>query len=218
MSSIKGMDYNHDELYPNTKTVSSSQLLSYEESPNDFYMEYVIGVRRPTSMPMQIGKVFSAMFANRKRKFTKELADLRPTRIAMQLIEGLKQFPNLPSKMCEVALKCSFKGWKFRATLDGLVIKQETIIENKTGMVEWTQQRADTSDQITFQNWCYWKKYKKMADKTLVYWLNTKSNPRQLVYRFETTRTLEQVMEFEKRVEVVISNLEAGNFTQALYR
>lgn len=217
MSSIKGMDYNHDELYPHTKMLSSSQLITYEDDPRVFYMEYVLGVRRPTSMPMQIGKIFSAMFANRKRKFTKELAELRPKRIAMQLIEGLEQFPNLPSNMCEVALKCKFKGWEFRATLDGLVIKQETIIENKTGQVEWTQKRADTSDQITFQNWCYWKKHKKMAKKTLVYWLNTKASYRQLVYRFETTRTLEQVIEFEKRVEVVISNLEAGNFTQALY-
>jgi len=42
--------------------LSSSQVLTYEKEPQQFYVEYVLGVRRKTSQPMFVGKVFFSRF------------------------------------------------------------------------------------------------------------------------------------------------------------
>ena len=219
----KGMDYNFAELYPNTKMLSSSQVITYEKDPKQFYLEYVLGVRRKASQPMFVGKVFSAGFADRKFDWRKSLDSwnngkgVAPKRLYDLMENALKAMPLLPKKDCEYPLKCKFMGWEFRASLDGIVPADKIIIENKTGQVPWTQYRADESDQITFQNWCYWKKNGELSSKTILYWVSTGANSRQLIMTFNTKRTLTQLREFEKRIEAVVGGINAENFTNAIY-
>ena len=203
-------DYKFESIYPNKKVLSSSQFLSYERDPRQFFIEYVLGARRKPSKPMMIGLAFSELYADRNFDVASYLAENKiPRRIISLLRNAVVRFPIC--KDCEYELIGDFKGWKFRATLDGFA--EPDIIENKTGQTEWTQERADTNDQITFQAWAYWKKYGVPPRKIMLNWVNTSASSKQMIVSYQTHRSIKQLKEFEKRVEIVIENIEGGNFT-----
>lgn len=209
----KGLDYDRESLYPNHKTLSSSQVLSYLENPNQFFMENVLGVLRPTSQAMYIGKVFSAAYADRKFNWRKALkewdggAGVRPYRLYQVFDAALDAFPVLPKRSCEYALKCKYRGWTFRATLDGYY-DGRVDIENKTGSAEWTQSLVDVSMQVTFQYWVKWKKDGKLFDYCQFNWLDLRASATKLIHTFETHRTIEQLEEFQKLVDAAIDGIE----------
>ena len=219
LKKVKGWDYNHAELYPNKKMLSSSQVLLYDESSERFFTEYVMGIRRPTSNAMHIGKVFSAMYADRKFKWKEALQafdnnkGIRPYRIYGTLEEAIKLFPIIPKRECEYPLKCKYRGWTFRATLDGFANKKVDI-ENKTGGATrewrngWVQQRVDESKQITFQYWVKWKRDGVVFDSCILNWVDLRANTTQIVQTFETARFIDDLLEFEELVDKVIDGIE----------
>lgn len=210
-------EYDYLSLYPYTKRISSSQFLSYEKDPAKFYLENVLGVRRESTPAMKLGSIFSASYADRTFDFKTLLEHLG---YKFSLIETfgniLKRFPVLKGGHPEYPMIAEFNGWEFRASLDDYVEDTLTIVENKTGKVPWTQERANHDDQMTFQNWCHWKKKGIVARKTLLNWWNTGSKTPDLK-SFKTSRSLANLRQFEKRVENVIKNIEAGNFTNPIY-
>ncbi len=213
MKKNKLPEYNFKELYPNKKMLSSSQMLNYEEDVKKFYLEYCLGAKQESSTAMKVGSIFSALYENRDFDFISALAEIKAIRRYADLFERvIKVFPIVPA---EIPLKCKYKKWTFRATLDGL--SGETIIENKTGQIEWTQERADFSDQITFQSWVYWKKYNKVPKVTLLNWIDLRARARINPVCFKTYRKARQLKVFEQRVDRVIENIEAGNFTRNIY-
>lgn len=210
----KGLDYDHDSIYPNKKELSSSQVIGYYDDPANFHREYVIGIRRPTSKPMHIGKVFSAMYADRKFDWITALRDggITNKRIYQVLGDVIDRFPVIPKKECEYPLRCSYRGWRFRATLDGYPLKRIDV-ENKTGTTEWTQQRADESVQVTFQYWVKWKKDKCLFDYCQLNWVDLRAKSNQFIKTFITERTVDQLVEFEKRyIDSVIDGIEAEDW------
>jgi len=209
-------EYNLKELYPNTKMLSSSQVLKYAESPADFYTEYVLGVKRPPSVPMLIGSIFSALHEFRDFPAREALLQVKaPKRIGDLFEDVIRHFPVVPS---EVALIADHKGWQFRATLDGFVEEEYIIIENKTGQVEWTQERTNFSDQITFQSWCHLKKYNVLPLKILLNWVNTAPQARKTLTTYKTSRTMKNLVRFENSViDLVIDGIEAENWTKPIY-
>lgn len=208
-------EYDSQSLYPYRKALSSSQFLRYEESPELFYTEYVMGIKKPPSKPMLIGSVFSALHADRQFDFRQALADINAPKHLADLFE--REIKKLPVVPAEVPLICNYNGWELRATLDGFVEDEYTIIENKTGQTEWTQERANYSDQITFQAFCHWKKYGVIPKKIIVNWLCTKSKSNG-VRTFKTSRSIQNLKNFSKRIDVVLANIEAENWTTPIYR
>ena len=228
---VKGLSYDRDSLYPNEKELSSSQVLGYWQNPSEFFMEYELGVRRAESSPMHIGKAFSAAYTDRKWNWRKYLQGfdngkgIRPFRIYESFEIALNAFPVLKKRECEYALRCKYRGWKFRATLDGYYEKRVDI-ENKTGQVPWFKNReakleaGDTTDeryvnfvdesmQITFQYWVKWKKDKCLFDSCQLNWVDFRANATQLVHTFNTERTLLQLQEFQDTViDPVIDGIE----------
>lgn len=170
-----------------------------------------MGIKKESSQAMYIGKVFSAMYADRNFDWKKALKDggVTNARIYRALESAIAQFPVIPKRMCEYPLKCTYKGWTFRATLDGYYDKKIDI-ENKTGQTVWDQQRADDSMQITFQYWVKWKKDGKVFDECQVNWVDLRSNTSQLVNPFVTHRSIEDLIDFEVLVDKVISGIELG--------
>lgn len=215
MKTIKLPEYDFKSLYPYTKTLSSSQVLKYIESPQDFYIEYVLGVKKPPSVAMMTGSIFSALHEDRKFPAREALTQIKAIkRIADQFENVIKRFPVVPS---EVAMICKHKGWKFRATLDGYVHEQHADIENKTGQMEWTQRRVDESEQITFQSWCKWKRDGILFKKIILNWVDTRARaPKELV-TFKTSRSVKQMQQFETLVDLVVEGIEAENWTQPIY-
>lgn len=210
-------EYDIASIYPNFKCLSSSQFLTYEKDPQQFYMEYVIGVKRQSDA-MLIGSLFSACYENRninpvpllsmRLHCKKDFIDL--------FIAVLKSFPVQRGGHPEYPLKCEFMGWEFRATLDDYIEDTMTNIENKTGKVLWDKDRVNFSDQITFQSWVHWKAKGVPFRRIILNWWNTGKKTRD-VRTFKTSRSLKNLKEFEKRVENVIKNLEAKNFTNPIY-
>ncbi len=209
------LGYDFESLYPNHKVLSSSQFLLYEEDPQRFYIEYVLGARRKASKAMMIGSIFSALHEDRKFNFREELLKIKaPKRIGDLFDDVIKKFPIIPA---EIALKCKVGKWSLRATLDGFLEDYSTIVENKTGQVDWTQERADFSDQVTFQAFVHWKKYGELPKKIILNWVSTNPRSTQKIITFKTSRSVRTMKVFEQRVDRVIENIEAGNFTRNFY-
>jgi hypothetical protein len=214
---IKGMDYDRKGLYPEGKMLSSSQLLAYIESPSDFYIENNLGVRRRTSSAMQNGKVFSALYADRKLPIRKTCVDMgvRPARIIDLFERVIPRIPDIGLKKAEYALKHKVNGWIIRATLDGFPMVDH-IIENKTGVMPWTQYRADTAPQVTLQSWLHWLKFKSIPTVYL-FWLDTSARPEKEYQTFRTKRSVTQLRNFHKLVVTALENLDNENFSNPIY-
>lgn len=210
---VKGLEYDRASLYPNTKEFSSSQILSYLENPNQFFLENVLGVLRAETQAMFFGKVFSATYRDRKFKWLQAFKNfdngkgIRPYRLYQVFEQGIAAFPVIPKKQCEYPLRCKYRGYSFRATLDGYY-DHRIDIENKTGAMAWTQERADESEQVTFQYWVKWKKDGALFDYCQLNWLDTRANATKLVHTFNTTRTIMQLQEFEKKIDYAINGIE----------
>lgn len=213
-------EYDYQSLYPNTKTLSSSQVLCYLEDPAKFYTENVLGVRREPTVPMQIGSVFSALHKDRNYDFKAALKMVgAQPRIADIMERHIKMFPVVPA---EVPLIAEYRKWKFRATLDGYVESEYTIIENKTGGRDrmyggWTQERVNFDKQVTFQAWVHWKKYGVIPKRVLLNWLCLVGSGGSL-HPFKTTRSTKGLKQFEQLIDLVIDNIEAENWTKPIYQ
>lgn len=211
-------EYDIKSIYPNTKTLSSTQFLDYEDDPQKFYLKWVMGVRGEDSVAMQIGRIFSAKYADRSLDADTCLKEIgcKPDFIKM-FDQAVTKLPVLKGGHPEYPLVCEYRGWQFRATLDDYVGASFVVIENKTGQTVWDQERANTSDQVTFQAWCHWKKYGVAPSKILLNWWNTKQKNFVDVRSFKTSRSVKYLKEFERRIDLVIDNLDAQNFTRKIY-
>jgi len=214
-------EYDFKSLYPYTKTLSSSQIILYEEDPAAFYTEYVLGVRRPASVAMMVGSIFSELHRDRNFDFKTALAEAKAIKRITDLFEQvIRQFPVVPA---EIELHGEHKGWKVRATLDGFVESEYTIIENKTGGKTrehpegWTQERTNFSYQITIQAWCHWKKYGVLPRRILLNWVNTEARAQRPLTTFKTSRSVKALRMFEARLDAVIAGIEAENWTVPIY-
>lgn len=206
--------YDFQSLYPNTKELSSSQVLLYECEPEKFYIEYVLGVRREQSTAMLVGSIFSELHKNRQYDFRSALVQAHATRRYADIFARvIKRFPAVPA---EIPIRCEYKGWTFRASLDGFPESAEVIIENKTGQTVWTQERADVSDQITFQAWVYWKIKNKPPKFIILNWVDLRAKTTKELVSYKTKRTVKHLREFEKRIDRVIESIEMENWTVPL--
>ena len=176
-------------------------------------MEYKMGQRRPQSNAMYLGSVFSASYTDRNLKWRPLLQkrNIAPKRIYQEFDDALKILPVIPKRYCEYPLICKYKGWKFRATLDAYHKPSDTNIENKTGQTVWSQERADDSVQVTFQNWCKLIKDKAPFNDTLLQWVDFRATKEQQVQVFHTKRTVEQLQKFQPLVDRAIKNVEVVN-------
>jgi hypothetical protein len=206
-------EYNSSELYPHSNILSSSQVLDYLKSPSHFYAVNHLGARHE-SPAMRIGQIFSAWYANRSLDCRPLLKEAGAQDWLIERFErALACLPVMAGFKPETALYCVFKKWKFRASLDNFSRSKFIIIENKTGQMPWTQARVDQSDQITFQTWVHWRKFKRLPSKIFLIWIDTRKSATELMHTFETARHPMQLKYMEERIAAVIKNIETGNFT-----
>ena len=211
--------YNKVELYPNSKILSSSQLLSYAKSPANFYTEWIAGFERSKSSALFVGIAFGEYYADRKFDYRKYLLNCGvkvPVRLIDLVGDVIKYFgkPNKP----EYELRVPFMGWTLRITLDDVFFKQGIIVEHKTSGLGWSQEVADTHSQVTLQQWGYWKLKKKIPVKTLLNWVDTGYHPVKPVETFTVVKSVMQLEMFERTVVVpVLKNLDSGNFSRNIF-
>lgn len=210
--------YDVDSIYPNAKMLSSSQFLLYIKSPSDFYMEWVLGVRRESSLAMTLGRLFSSCYEDRERDISEfEESKYFDLLTIQNFRDALKRLPVIKNGQPEYPMIGEKDGWKFRATLDDFVESSSVIVENKTGKVKWTQERADNDMQMTFQAWCFWKRYGFPPKSIILNWWDTSNKNYAKVLTFKTKRLKSQLESFDEIVGQVIKHLEAGNFSKNIF-
>lgn len=203
-------------LWPHTKTLSSSQVLTYLKDPAEFYRCYYYGVKQE-SQAMQIGRIFSAAYADRKLDFYAHLIAAGVGQKFINLFgQALVKFPVIKGSLPEFPMTAKLGKWTIRATLDDFHFKQSLIIENKTGKVAWTQQRADASPQVTIQCWAFWKRHARLPKRVILNWWNTRITSYPHVETFITKRSVTEVKDCEALLMSVIENIEAGNFSNPI--
>lgn len=208
--------YDLASLYPNTKVLSSSQVLTYLKDPSEFYRVYHYG-QKQESQAMEIGRIFSAAYADRTLDYKPYLAAAGCNQRFIELFEkALAKFPVLNGSQPEYPMIGKIGEWGVRATLDDLHESQGIVIENKTGKKAWNQERVDASPQLTIQWWAYVNQLGTSPKKFLLNWWNTGivSSPR--IETFKVKRTKTQLRDCEDLLSRVIENIEAGNFTNPI--
>jgi hypothetical protein len=210
-------EYDRHTIYPHRKALSSTQFLDYEQSPGDFYIRWILGVRGDPSIPMRIGRIFSALYADRNLDYRALLKEAGASaRIGNLFEEAMKGFPVLKGGKPETPLYAKYGQWELRATLDDFVRRHSTIVENKTGATVWDQERVNGNDQLTFQAFVHWKKYGLPPRTIIVNWVDCRPGATQLIHTFQTTRSIRHLQQFEARVDTVIAHLEAEHFTRPI--
>lgn len=144
------------------KALSWSEYWLYNNRPDDWYKEYVLGIKSEPSREMILGSITHSAFEGKEWK--KELKDKFFTanyeRTIQKLLDGVK----IPECTKEVWLgnyrqiyeetNCAMTG---RA--DGVNIRQNLIIEIKTGKGLWNERRANEHEQLTWYSFLYWKQH-----------------------------------------------------------
>ena len=110
--------YKSEDLYPHKKVLSSSQFSDYEKDPAKFFSDWCLLKREP-SVPMLVGSIFSELFRNRDFDYRSALLEIGAKKHIADLFGNIiSKFPKVPA---EVEVRAEYKGWGFRATLDGYV-------------------------------------------------------------------------------------------------
>jgi len=209
-------DYAREELYPNSKMLSSTQVLDFAKSPSDFYQKWVLGMDTKESPALHTGIAFGELYADRTFDYRAYCNEHNvPARLVEVIERAIKHFQ--PANDPEHKVLVEHKGWTFRVSYDDFYPTQKTIVEHKTSALKWTQEVVDTHAQVTLQEWAYWKKYNELPVHILN-WIDTASGSTKLITTFKTHRTKTELICFEQQIiDEVIKNLEAENFTVKIY-
>lgn len=211
--------YNKEELYPNSKILSSSQFIDYAKSPSDFYQKWIVGIEQKRGVALEVGIAFGEYYADRSfdyRGYLLNCGQKVPARLIDLVGSVIKYFPK--PNMPENELRVPFEGWVFRITLDDVYPASGVIVEHKTSGLGWTQEVADNHAQVTLQQWGWWKLNGKVPKHTILNWVDTGYNPRLPVESFITKRSKKDLEDFEKNIVIpVLKHLEAGNFTRSIF-
>lgn len=201
-------------IYPHKRVLSSSQVLLYLKDPQAFYTTYQLGVAKDETVPMLVGRIFSALYADRKYPVREALTQIgAPRHLADRFETVIKR---LPVTEAEVPFHVEHNGWGFRITLDGYEGKVYTIVENKTGQTAWTQERTNTDLQLTMQGWAH-KKLKDVPPRRIILnYVDTRPSAKTILQSFNTSRSTKAIANFEKLVEMAIEGIEAGNWTKPI--
>lgn len=210
-------DYGLKNLYPNTQVLSSSQLLCYAKSPQQFYTEYEIGLAREVTDAMKWGIAFSEFYSDQKFDMAKWLTgELAMKPKDMPIVDKFKK-----AILCIKIAKLreheiivpvpSHPGWFIRVTLDGL--DNYEIIENKTGLAKWDQAIVDRDPQLTLQAYARWKESGVPPSRITLNWIPRRPGGK-LVYSFKTYRSVSQLKRFEVWIDAIVQNIIAKNWTK----
>jgi len=200
--------YNSEELYPNDRVLSSSQIVSIMKSPREFYERYILGIGE-TTLPMMIGTIFSEYYSGNEEAIN-YLAELE---VEDYIIDRLKKAKRqiMKSKDYEKELKVSINGYIIRVTLDGFIKSPLVVVENKTGKREWEEVKVEDDLQLDLQAWAVWKLYKR-SPKIYLHWIDLNKNAKKPLQIFPTKRSVEYLKNFERDTLIpIIDQIEDGS-------
>lgn len=175
------------------------------QNKQEYYEEYVLGIKPEPNEKMVLGSIVHEMFANPNYDYKTALKNNNFTAKEFRVVEGFRLF-KFPKKSVseyklseKVVADCELIGYIDKMT-------KETVYEIKTSGSFWNKSRVEESLQLTIYSFLHTQHYKLEEPSPLVL-VNFNTNNGKFV-EFETKRTLEQHKEMLKLVRDVISEIK----------
>lgn len=154
---------------------SYSALWTYLKNPQEYYRKYILGMWDPPNDKMLLGTIFAMCYKNKNidvndivlnptkyiKDVPKEIVYTPDKARIMKQALATPQFIRLPKEQCEQSIRIESKICPIMSKTDGFDPERMLIIENKYGSC-WTEERANSEDQITFYAYVAWLKYGKI--------------------------------------------------------
>jgi hypothetical protein len=147
-------------------------------------------------------------FTSKQMRFGSKMAEQRESD---ELDEHFKMFlPKYPRREYEMRVEVDFeknKKLELLGRFDGVDFRRHVIGDDKTGVTEWTQAKADKLEQLTFYALIYWKS-KKVIPKLELNWIETEIvagvvRATGKVVCFKTTRTMQDLLKLLSEINSV---------------
>jgi len=188
--------------------ISNSEVYTfYERGEQEYYSQYILGIREPANEPMILGKIIHEVLEDKNYNWQEAIKQLskQPQTTYKRVVEQI--IATVPrSHQKELKLYANTQhGFQIYAGIDG--VDPEVLTEYKTGASLWTQDRADESQQITHYLLAWWLKY----NEELPFRLITISSKTGKFKELRTARTKKQLDEkMEQLMQLKRSLIELG--------
>lgn len=182
-------------LFDKTRSVSWSQINSFEYDPEQWYQSYMLG-KKSQSREMDFGNLID-------KKLQEDPA----------FLPHVPRYPFMQFKM-----KAKFGKISLVGVPDGLDLEIPTLADYKTGRVAWDQKRANETGQLTMYLLLVWllRGVRPEEFRCRIHWLPTREsgdfsieliNDKDLK-TFETKRTMKQLLDFGVRINKTVKAME----------
>lgn len=182
---------------------SWSQFYVYNDNPERYYMEYVLGVKKPPTQKMTLGSIAHKAFEGVSEK--EWMLDLIHAGFTPDykrgIYEAARRLPQVYEHEAEIRVPCPLKTithegkpLEYLAYLDGLNLNVDwELHEYKTGAA-WNQKRVDEHEQLTFYAMLIKEKYGKLPKRIFLHHITLPSGK---LKTFETRRTGDDIRWFK---------------------
>ena|SRR3990167_3422909 len=191
------------------KALSWSEFWLYTNRPDDYYSEYVLGIKGEPSREMILGNVIHLALegADWKTEFKKHNFTTDYERTIEEILKY--QFPNIPEREVWLGdygkIYPQIESAGIAARVDGVDTKNHIIYENKTSKSFWTQEKADTHGQLTLYSFIYREKY-GVIPSLVLFSINVGNGKVKMI---ETKRSEFQINEFITQVRQMVADLKS---------
>ena len=180
------------------KYLSYSQINLWKWSPLKYKKIYFEGEEYPTNQAMDFGKNFAEIMEGKKK--TDDI-----------IVQGVMcQIPKYDT--AEKEIKTKIEDINLLGYLDSYCSKTHNFYEYKTGKMDWTQNKVDKADQITFYAMLIYLKYKVIPENIGLIWAETEIEDNMVrftgnVKRFETNRALVDVLKMMAEIKKIAKKI-----------
>lgn len=193
------------------KSLSWSELYSFEKYPDDWYAQYIEGKEKPPNNAMVLGNIAHSAIEKSLYRYDKELE-------AVGMEDKIPIVAAIVSKISRVKLDSPehFMRAKTRTGiglygfLDDFDSKNLILNEYKTSDIDekWTQHIVDNHAQLNFYAYMLYLKRRKYFKEINLYFCHT---GRGTVKKFTTARGPRDIHYIAQRIEAAVSKMKQKN-------
>lgn len=186
--------------------ISWSELYTfYEKGEQDYFRNYILGIREPPSEPMIYGKIVHEALADDKYDWKKELIKQGFTSDKERITKKiLAEVPRCRKREVGIYVDTD-DGFQIYMGLDG--VDNNFLTEFKTGQI-WTKERADEHKQITMYTLAWFIQFGVIMPFRLIT-ISSTTGKHKILW---TERTPQQLNDMMNKLKQFKAELEALNW------
>lgn len=206
---------------PPKEYISHSQWTLWKRDPLEYYSSYYVEKADIETDPMTLGKIFQKAWCDPKYEYEKEFKQLGYTLDKARVVRTALAHPALikPSKgtwTTEYELHVNpqhkrAKEFKLSYPIMGIMdgYDGKLVLENKIG-APWNKQRVDDETQLTWYALLIYIKHGFIPNLIL----QSVNGKHGIPTLYETSRTKKQLKELVEEINIMVSFLKKGDFSQ----